>query len=75
MDVDLSRLEKSPILGVTLDAMRHFRLLLAHKKCRKMRRPDLLIDCVALANKAVLVTRNVKDLANVPGLTLENWFE
>ena len=43
------------------------------KKAKKTDHNDLLIACIALAHDATLVTRNTKDYANVPGLTLENW--
>jgi predicted nucleic acid-binding protein len=33
----------------------------------------MLIACTALANDALLVTRNVKDYKDVPGLRIENW--
>jgi tRNA(fMet)-specific endonuclease VapC len=43
------------------------------KKIKKIGRADLLIAAIALANKATLVTRNLKDFRQVPGLQIENW--
>jgi tRNA(fMet)-specific endonuclease VapC len=43
------------------------------KKLKKIGRADLLIACIALANQATLVTRNVRDFQQVPGLWIENW--
>jgi predicted nucleic acid-binding protein len=54
-------------------ATQQFTTLQQHKKAKKMKRADMLIACIALAQKALLVTRNVKDYKDVPGLLLENW--
>jgi predicted nucleic acid-binding protein len=52
----------------------HFEAMLKPKKGKKkMRRGDLLIASIAPAHNALLVTRNIKDYKDVPGLRLENW--
>ena len=50
-----------------------FDRLRQNKKLKKIGRPDLLIACIALANNATLVTRNLRHFRQVPGLQLENW--
>ncbi|NJK42555.1 MAG: type II toxin-antitoxin system VapC family toxin [Aquincola sp.] len=42
---------------------------------RKIGRADLLVASIALAQRATLVTRNVRHFRQVPGLQLENWME
>ena len=54
-------------------AAKHFQRLLKQKKPPIMKRPELLIACIALAQQTLLVTRNVKDYKDVTGLRLENW--
>jgi tRNA(fMet)-specific endonuclease VapC len=54
-------------------AATEFERLDLDKKYRKMGRADLLIACIALANRATLVTRNMRHFRQVPGLKLENW--
>jgi len=71
--VDESRLATIDILPMTQEAADEFEQLLSNKKLKKIGRPDLLIACIALANKAILVTRNTKDFVAIPGLPLENW--
>ncbi len=34
---------------------------------------DLKIACIAMSHDATLLTRNVRDFAEVPGLRFENW--
>ena len=60
-------------LNVDPAALAHFENLLKGKKTKKMRRTDMLIACIALAHKTLLVTRNVNDYKDVPGLRVENW--
>jgi tRNA(fMet)-specific endonuclease VapC len=36
---------------------------------------DLKIACITLEHDAVLVTRNLRDFAKVPGLKVENWLD
>ena len=62
------------IVHVDAEAARHFKAFLGQKKL-KMKRPDMLIACIALAQDALLVTRNTKDFNNVAGLKLANWAE
>lgn len=66
-------LEDFLVLHVDEAAIGHFGKLRTNKKTRKMGRADMLIACIALAQDALLVTRNVKDFKEVPGLRTENW--
>jgi tRNA(fMet)-specific endonuclease VapC len=52
----------------------HFEALTKQRR-RKMKRPDMLIASIALANNALLVTRNEKDFKQVAGLRVENWVD
>jgi tRNA(fMet)-specific endonuclease VapC len=55
------------VAAATFGRLRH------DKKLKKMGRKDLLIACIALANRATLVTRNLRHFRQVPGLKVENW--
>ena len=63
------------LLHVNEEAARHFETLRKRKKAGKMKRADMLIACIALANAALLVTRNTKDFDKVAGLRLANWVD
>ena len=43
------------------------------RKVKKIGRADVLIAAIVLAHRATLVTRNLKDFRQVPGLPVENW--
>lgn len=62
-----------PILPIDGSAAKQFEHLLRNKKLKKIGRGDLLIASIALAQKATLVTRNLRDFHQVPGLKAENW--
>ena len=66
-------LDPFPAIAFNEAAAADFERLLQNRKLRKIGRADLLIASIALANRATLVTRNVKDFRQVPGLTVENW--
>ena len=66
-------LRRVPILAVDDAAAAEFDRLRQNKKLKKIGRGDLLIASVALAKQATLITRNLKDFRQVPGLQIENW--
>jgi tRNA(fMet)-specific endonuclease VapC len=54
-------------------AAAEFDRLRGNRKLRKIGRRDLLIAAIARANRARLVSRNLRDFRQVPGLQVENW--
>jgi predicted nucleic acid-binding protein len=66
-------LDDFALAPIDAGARQKFELLKKHKKTKKMKRADMLIASVALAQDALLVTRNTKDYKDVPGLRVENW--
>lgn len=61
------------VLPIDDGAAREFDRLRENKKLKKIGRADLLIAAITLAERATLVTRNLKDFRQVPGLQVENW--
>src|SRR5262245_41132281 len=61
------------VLPITEAVAAEFDRLRENKKLKKIGRGDLLIAAITLANGATLVTRNLKDFRQVPGLQVENW--
>jgi tRNA(fMet)-specific endonuclease VapC len=70
-----NHLREVPILAVDDDAAREFDRLRQNRKLKKIGRGDLLIASITLANRATLISRNVKDFRQVPGLQVENWID
>jgi tRNA(fMet)-specific endonuclease VapC len=68
-------LRKTRIVPVDRRAAEEFDRLCGIKNLRKIGRADLLIASIALANGAILVTRNSKHFKLVPGLRIENWID
>jgi tRNA(fMet)-specific endonuclease VapC len=56
-------------------AIEQFEVLKSQKSLRKMGRSDLLTASIAIANRATLVTRNLRDFQLVSNLKLANWMD
>ena len=63
------------IVPYDVAAVRELTRLQNHKAAKSIGRADLLVASVALANRATLVTRNLRHFRQVPGLDLENWVD
>jgi tRNA(fMet)-specific endonuclease VapC len=63
------------VFAIDAEAAREFDRLRENKKLKKIGRADLLIAAITLANRATLVSRNLKDFHQVPGLQVENWVD
>jgi tRNA(fMet)-specific endonuclease VapC len=64
-----SQLSSLPIVPINRAVAEQFAALLANKKLKRIGRADILIASIALTEKAMLITRNVRDFSLVPGLT------
>jgi tRNA(fMet)-specific endonuclease VapC len=69
----VSQLSTLRIVPINSAVAKQFAALLANRKLKRIGRGDLLIASVALAEKATLITRNVRDFSLVPGMKWENW--
>lgn len=63
------------ILPFDAEAAAHFDRLRAQSSLRKIGRADLLIASITLAQRATLVTRNVRHFRQFPGLKVVNWVD
>lgn len=59
------------VLPFDLAAQSQFAALQAQRI--RLGRMDLPIGSIALAHRAVLITRNLRDFQNIPGLVVEDW--
>ena len=76
LDQTVKRLAEIPnVIPVDDSVAEEFDHLRENKKLKKIGRADLLIAAITLANRATLVTRNLKDFRLVPGLQVENWVD
>jgi tRNA(fMet)-specific endonuclease VapC len=64
-----------PIIQFNKDSFAIFDEFRQNSKYRKIGRADMLIASICLANRAVLVTRNVKHFKQFPNLNVENWVD
>jgi tRNA(fMet)-specific endonuclease VapC len=69
-EADLATLDHIPFDAA---AAAQFDRLRQNKKLKKVDRGDLLIANIALAHRATLATRNLRDFRLIPGLGMENW--
>lgn len=63
------------IIPINTAAAEEFDRLRVVPKLRKIGRADLLISSIAIANRALLVTRNLRHFRNVPNLSVINWVD
>jgi tRNA(fMet)-specific endonuclease VapC len=68
-----NRLRTLPIIPIDGSIAEQFEQLLGNKRLKKIGRGDLLIASFGLARKATLVTRNLRDFQQVPGLRAVSW--
>lgn len=63
------------VVPLNIEAIERFKQLRTTQGIRKIGRADLLIASIAIANEAVLVTRNLRHFRQIPGLTVVNWVD
>jgi tRNA(fMet)-specific endonuclease VapC len=68
-------LNQLPVILIDENAASQFEYLQGISKFRKIGRADLLIASITLANRATLVTRNLRHFRQIPDLFLENWVD
>ncbi|MCP4699734.1 MAG: type II toxin-antitoxin system VapC family toxin [Gammaproteobacteria bacterium] len=64
-----------PLLPTDKASAVKFEILTKIKKLHKIGRKDILIASMALAHRAVLVTRNIRHFKQVPDLAVINWVD
>ncbi len=63
------------IMPMNQAAAEQFEGLRVTPKLHKIGRADLLIASIALANRAILVTRNLRHFKQIPSLRVVNWVD
>jgi tRNA(fMet)-specific endonuclease VapC len=69
----LQHLAQFPVFRFDPAAAALFDRLRQTRNLKRIDRSDLLIASIVLANRATLITRNLKDFRKIPGLQIENW--
>jgi tRNA(fMet)-specific endonuclease VapC len=59
------------VLSYTAEAESQFREL--RQQCRRLKTMDLRIASIAIATDSILLSRNLRDFRQVPGLSVEDW--
>jgi tRNA(fMet)-specific endonuclease VapC len=62
---------KMNVASYTAEAESHFAPL--RRRCRRLKTLDLRIASIALATSSTLLSRNLRDFRQVPGLSVEDW--
>jgi len=62
---------KMNVLSYTAEAQARFDGL--KRQCRRLKTLDVRIASIALATGSTLLSRNVRDFRQVPGLSIEDW--
>ncbi len=76
LDQTVVRLAEIPnVIPIDEAAAAEFDRLRQNRKLKKIGRADLLIAAISVANRATVVSRNLKDFRQVPGLQVENWVD
>jgi tRNA(fMet)-specific endonuclease VapC len=75
LGLTLQHMTQFPVVAFDASSAAEFDRLRGNKKLKKIGRRDLLIAAITLANRATLVTRNLRDFRQVPGLQVENWVD
>ncbi len=68
-------LNQLPVILIDENSANQFERLKTVSKLRKIGRADMLIASIVLANKAILVTRNLRHFRQFPNLSVENWVD
>jgi tRNA(fMet)-specific endonuclease VapC len=69
----VSFLARWTVLQIDAESLAQFRAF--RKQGIRIGKQDLKIACIALAHDATVLTRNLVDFQQVPGLRVENWLD
>jgi tRNA(fMet)-specific endonuclease VapC len=69
----VSFLARWTVLQIDAESLAQFRAF--RKQGIRIGTQDLKIACIALAHDATVLTRNLVDFQQVPGLRVENWLD